>query len=291
MSALSESATVYRVVQIGVEAQASLAASGGLAHPVTGLEKTGYFLAAGRILFAGDNPDLMHPRAVLLGEAAGVGSLRFDLAPAHLWRSEPPRKIVTAGLAARCRMMCAGLARTETARGFGTLLFGRAPAIPFDLLANHAVTVADGCRRNDPGVVIAAGRRLLGVGIGLTPSGDDFTGAALFGRRILSPGGAWPRSWDEAGRALAREVVVRSHTVSAALFADLAAGRSFALLHALANALIEDAPPETILAAARRLAVVGHSSGWDMLAGLVAGSTGILEQFQDVMDGHERFIV
>lgn len=290
MSPLVESEIVHSVVRIGADAQSALAASGGLAHPVAGLEKTGYFLAAGRILFAGRNPDLMHPRAALLDEAAGTGSLRFNLASAQLWRPEPPQKFVGAGLAARCRTMYEDLARIETVKGFGVLLFGQAPAAPLDLVADHAVAVADAYRCDDGEAVVAASRRLLGVGLGLTPSGDDFTGAALFGRRLMSPGGAWPAPWDEAARILAREAAIRSHPVSAALFADLAAGRSFAVLHDLANALVESAAPEAILAAARCLAIVGHSSGWDMLAGLIAGLTGALEQFWDITDGNERFI-
>jgi hypothetical protein len=290
MSQLVQSEIVHSVVQIGAEAQFALAASGGLAHPVAGLEKTGYFLAGGCIVFAGRNPDLMHPRAALLDNAAGTGSLRLNLASAQLWRPQPPRKLVIAGIAARCRTMYEGLARIEKVKGFGVLLFGRSPEVPLDRAADHAVAVAVAYRRDDPEAVIAASRRLLGVGFGLTPSGDDFTGAALFGRRLLSPGGVWPAPWGEAERILAREAAIRSHPVSAALFAGLAGGRSFAVLHDLANALVESASPEAILAAARRLVIVGHSSGWDMLAGLVAGLTGALEQFWDITDGNERFI-
>ncbi len=63
-------------------------------------------------------------------------------------------------------------------------------------------------------------------------------------------------------------------TLSAqALFADLARGRSFAPLHAVAGALARG-EHDAAFPAARTLAAVGHSSGWDMLAGLIIGVMG-----------------
>ena len=59
--------------------------------------------------------------------------------------------------------------------------------------------------------------------------------------------------------------------MSAALFADLAAGRSFAPLHDLANALATR-NDELALGAARTLVGIGHSSGWDMLFGFLIGA-------------------
>ena len=38
----------------------------------------------------------------------------------------------------------------------------------------------------------------------------------------------------------------------------------------LARGLAIGAPPSTLVDAARRLTRIGHSSGWDMLAGLLA---------------------
>jgi hypothetical protein len=89
----------------------------------------------------------------------------------------------------------------------------------------------------------------------------------LFGRRFIS--GAEVR-WTGVGRRLSKEIRSRSHTVSAALFADLAAGRSFAPLHDLVAALAtsDDA---SALRAARTLVAIGHSSGWDMLTGFLIG--------------------
>lgn len=63
----------------------------------------------------------------------------------------------------------------------------------------------------------------------------------------------------------------RTHAIGAALFRDLAEGQSFVSLHRLAALL---AAHEPALTAARDLVTIGHSSGWDMLAGFVSGGAG-----------------
>jgi hypothetical protein len=74
--------------------------------------------------------------------------------------------------------------------------------------------------------------------------------------------------WTKLGSELSREVRSRSHAVSAALFSDLAKGSSFAPLHDIANGL-STGDDGGALRAARALAAIGHSSGWDMLAGFL----------------------
>jgi len=123
------------------------------------------------------------------------------------------------------------------------------------------------CACDDADAAFAAARPLLGLGAGLTPSGDDLVGGALFAKRFVN--GREPR-WTKLGAQLSREIRSRSHVVSAALFSDLAAGRSFAPFHQIAEALAADTD-EAALSAARALVAIGHSSGWDMLAGFLIG--------------------
>ena len=62
----------------------------------------------------------------------------------------------------------------------------------------------------------------------------------------------------------------RTHPVSAALLGDLAGGMGWAPLHDLVAALAD----ENVRLAdgpAQRLVRLGHSSGWDLLAGFAAG--------------------
>jgi hypothetical protein len=276
MSLLAEVITVHRVSQIGAEAYAALLKSDGMAHPITGLEKSSYFYAGGQLVWAGQNFRMMHPRTIILDTAVVANApLRFDIKQSPIWRAERPRAAISfTDLPSRCRMMCSHLARIDPPKGFGLILSGRQLDFPLSLIAPHARAVAHAYKRDDPYAVLAASRPLLGVGLGLTPSGDDFTGAALFGHRQLSPSGLWPAAWTNVARELAHATEARSHPVSAALFSDLANGQSFAVLHELAHALLEGATPEKSVSIARRVVAMGHSSGWDMLAGLIAGMIG-----------------
>src|SRR5438874_581081 len=77
----------------------------------------------------------------------------------------------------------------------------------------------------------------------------------------------------EAARALRRGAARLTHPIGAALLGDLLVGEGWAALHDLAAALARDDEPAA-LEAARRLTRLGHSSGWDLLAGFVAGARG-----------------
>ena len=108
----------------------------------------------------------------------------------------------------------------------------------------------------------AFARGLLGLGPGLTPSGDDFIGGALIALRML---GAHEAARDLAGRALplARELTGK---ISRAHLACAAEGEGAAALHETLAALLErDAArlPDCLEA----IDAIGHCSGWDALAG------------------------
>ncbi|MGH8737150.1 MAG: DUF2877 domain-containing protein [Burkholderiales bacterium] len=247
-----------QVVHIGERARAALARSGGVAAPLAAFAGSPYLAADGELVWVGARLPALHPRAVIVRDAPPRGvSLRFDSLPAHGWSPQLP----TLERDARARVADAALALR------GALPDGRKPGFPFDLARARIEALVAAYRRDDPDAVLAASIPLLGTGAGLTPSGDDLVGAALFGRRFLGPHNP---AWESIAARLSREVAVRSHAVSAALFADLARGESFAPLHALTEALARG-DHAAALAAARTLSDIGHSSGWDMLAGLFTG--------------------
>lgn len=247
------------VVRIGERARAALTRSGGVAAPLAGFADAPYLEAAGEVVWVGAGLPALHPRAVIVSHAPPRGAaLRFDAdtLPARGWWPRLP--ILDGRAAARVR---------RTARGLGPLLGGRRPGFPLDLARPRIEALADAYRRCDPDAVFDASVPLLGVGVGFTPSGDDLVGAALFGRRFVSP---HRLRWKAVAEQLSREIGARSHAVSAALFDDLARGRSFAPLHELAEALARG-DQRVAFAAARTLCAIGHSSGWDMLTGLMIG--------------------
>lgn len=257
------------IVRIGERARQALARSGGGAKPLAGFADGPYFDADGELIWVGARLPAMHPRAVVTAEAQPRGvALQFGEIPAQGWT--PRRTEADAAAVARIGALTCMLIASDAPRGFGALLAGEAPAFPLDLAVDRVQALARAYARDDSDAVFDASAMLLGFGTGLTPSGDDLAGAALFGRQLLQPRQS---RWRGIADRLAREITRRSHAVSAALFDDLARGQSFAPLHAIVEGLAADDPAATLIAA-RELTAIGHSSGWDMFTGLVLGITG-----------------
>jgi len=120
-----------------------------------------------------------------------------------------------------------------------------------------------------PGAVHA----LIGLGPGLTPSGDDYLSGALVALRAIGKGESADQLWQSL-RGVAGE---RTHPISRAHLAAAAAGEANEALHVCLGQLLgnDDAPWEGALA---RLDAVGHCSGWDGLAGAAAVARSVLRQ-------------
>ena len=103
---------------------------------------------------------------------------------------------------------------------------------------------------------------LVGLGPGLTPSGDDFLGGAMIAAHALGRGDVAARLY----AALAPHARHATHPISRAHLAAAAEGTGGAPLHAGLTSLLAGrvgALPDAMAAIAR----IGHSSGWDALAG------------------------
>lgn len=236
---------------IGWKAHAALERSAGRFAAPPGLAGSAYREAGGELIWIGARCPALHPRAVVLdadAPAAGVVDLQalFPWRPAAL-RPGPLEKL-------RVRVGAAELGCPPLA-----FLLEHAPG--------QVAALAAAVDRDNAQDAYDAALPLIGLGPGLTPSGDDFVGAALFARRLLDASDAWTL----AAQRLVAAARERTHVIAAALFADLAQAQSFAPLHRLAAALAAGAPA---LPAARALAAIGHSSGRDMLAGFLVGAAG-----------------
>ncbi len=253
---------------IGWKAHAALARTGGRWTALPDFDGSGYRLASGEPIWIGTDSVEMHPRTVVLERRArdGGGIDTREIVP---WRLATLRFDRDAALAMRvgCAVLVSNIYRIGVARGFGALLAGTPLAFPLDGVAPQVIALADSIDRGNADAAFAAALPLLGLGPGLTPSGDDFVGAMLYGRRL----GESSDAWRATSRRLVDAAGARTHTIGAALFRDLAEGQSFASLHRLTAALAEHRPA---LAAARDVTAIGHSSGWDMLAGFIIGCTG-----------------
>lgn len=128
------------------------------------------------------------------------------------------------------------------------------------------------CRCGNLQAALESSERLIGLGPGLTPSGDDFVGGLIF--MALKLNTAYPSErWWEGGDIPALLACSGSMTskISHALLTDLSEGQSHASLHDLADALLSDDEEFDAENHVRQVAEIGHSSGWDMLTGMLAG--------------------
>ena len=107
--------------------------------------------------------------------------------------------------------------------------------------------------------------QLIGLGPGLTPSGDDYFGGVLVALRWLGRGAQADSLWRWLGPCLAG----RTSAISAAHLAAAASGQVHEALHEVLDNLAAWQAPDLHPSLAK-LDAVGHTSGWDALAGIVA---------------------
>ena len=103
---------------------------------------------------------------------------------------------------------------------------------------------------------------LIGLGPGLTPSGDDFLGGFMVALHAIGKQVAARQLW----LAIRSDACAATNPISIAFLSAAAKGRGGASLHATIAAVLSGDDPTTALA---RLARLGHSSGWDALVGVV----------------------
>ena len=138
------------------------------------------------------------------------------------------------------------------AEGLGCLVIGAHNA-----LSGHAQPALEALERWLVGNAMASeAAQLIGLGPGLTPSGDDYLCGMLVALRLVGRGVQADGLW----RWLQPRLKEGTSAISAAHLAAAAAGEAHEALHDVLNGKVNlDA-----------LNGVGHTSGWDALAGAVA---------------------
>ena len=215
---------------------------------VAGFEATAYAWRHGAIVWAGDKAGTDHPR--------------------NLWRPwQPPPLRCDARTLAVGAHTC--LRQLDGANSKGLLRWLMAMPLHFPL--EHARPRFDAVRealtRHDAAAFETAALRVLGLGHGLTPSGDDFIGAIFFAL-AHAPRVAWRADMPAMQARMHEAAQTATNAISAALLDDLIAGASYRALHEQLAAL-QDGDAATIHHATQALLRVGASSGADMLAGLL----------------------
>ena len=143
----------------------------------------------------------------------------------------------------------------------GNLVLERAE--PFVLGAARA------CRDSDPDALCTNAVALIGLGGGLTPSGDDFAGGLLFCLKHLGLTALSKKLHDALTRP--EFLGIATNEISAAILIDLVAGHAVAPLHETVNRLLLGEAKERIHPFVSQLTSLGHSTGWDLLAGVFTG--------------------
>jgi hypothetical protein len=249
---------------LGWRAHAALVASGGRVDVIASLSDSCYATAAGELVWIGPRGVPLHGRSVIVDDVSASPE-RLVLDGVVPWR--PLRTRSAAGVGEHGRLLRGALAPLDVPRGLGCLL---GPGDEDDDIVRRARpsarTLAAVCASGDVAALPNAARPLLGLGDGLTPSGDDFVGGVLFAQRLVGRGIAL----DAAVARIVADAATLTHPISARLLADLGAGEGWAPLHDLAAALVaQDAG--AVAAAVRGVTALGHSSGWSLHAGVMIG--------------------
>ena len=104
---------------------------------------------------------------------------------------------------------------------------------------------------------------LLGLGPGLTPSGDDFLGGMLIALQALEKVEMRNQLFFHI-----RNQFKNTGPVSRAYLKAASRGEGHDVIHRLLNALMKGNATQIRLAV-EKIRLLGHTSGWDTLAGLV----------------------
>ncbi|MGB8982903.1 MAG: DUF2877 domain-containing protein [Anaerolineales bacterium] len=134
---------------------------------------------------------------------------------------------------------------------------------------NQVLNVARACLRCTGVGLSELAASLIGLGSGLTPSGDDFLGGLLFVLHVLRQVYA---DSDLFTPDFSTELFSsRTNLISYTLLQDLANGHAIAPLHETIKKLLSRESLESIYPFISQLTSVGNSTGWDLLAGLLTG--------------------
>jgi hypothetical protein len=134
-------------------------------------------------------------------------------------------------------------------------------------LAQHATALGHALERADLETAREQAEALVGLGQGLTPSGDDVL-VGLFAVLHLPGGPCEPLR--DLGRQIVARAAHRTHAISLCALRAAAEGRVRARIVALLSTLIAG-ERDTMLAALRAVLAIGSTSGRDIVAGIVLG--------------------
>lgn len=236
-------------------------------------------LGSGPLNVLCDLPDSIDWRATITcGQTVTFAHGLFALSPgwafvpgnARTWRPDPPPPWTAETLACGLGLLERLVEIPPSQAGLGPFLL-KAPylATPEAQRAAPAVDALHmwlGNRKSGTGIrfdgVARDAASLLGLGPGLTPAGDDFLGGLMIGLHMTGRAAECARLWCE----LEPKLATRTADISAAHLRAAAAGHGSAALHTALHFVIAG-QSERLPGALASIGEIGHTSGWDALAG------------------------
>lgn len=228
--------------------QKPTAASSQKFTPIAGFEQTDYAHLGERIVWIGDNGAVRHPRNYW-----------------NPWQAQD--KTYSPALLKEGARTCLKQMSQTDMQGLLLWLTHRPMPFPLNQAAPRFDAIRTALQAHNTQDFEQAALRVLGLGNGLTPSGDDFLGGIFFAL-AHTPHPAWAAALPNLQAKLQAACKEATNPISAALLADNMAGASFGELHDMLDAL-ESNDSRFIAAAADALLRLGSSSGADLMAGLL----------------------
>jgi hypothetical protein len=128
------------------------------------------------------------------------------------------------------------------------------------------------CHNQDSAAIVAQSEKLIGLGMGLTPAGDDFVGGLLFVAHHLKIAYPGAFRWEPTPiNDLLDYARTQTNQIGYAILHDHAHGEGVEPLYNLITAILDHQDRDDITTRARRLLEIGSTSGAEMLAGALTG--------------------
>ena len=213
----------------------------------------------------------------------------LDFSQASIWKSPPISSDDAVAVTDLPERLCAVIPILDDLPapvGFGSLISEimfiasnqKAPRSPKTsaVILTHALPavqeIAAACLAHDFPRILEQADALAGLGEGLTPSGDDFVGGLLFCRMILQSLYADVLNLEFPDLlGFIKNLKPSTNIISHTLLKDHAEGHAIDTLHQFVNALLTGQSLDNVRLIASKLIQIGHSTGWDLLTGVLTG--------------------
>lgn len=251
------------------------------------------------------NREPMHDRAILVTPLPHGGSPQspfkfasskvlfetnvIDISKVTTWNPSPHQNLsllASQEVLDRCKRVFLKIRLSPPPKGFGTFLAQISELFDHETLTNPGFPANDAilvsarepvfeichtCKAGDLTHLLHHCSRLIGLGYGLTPSGDDFVGGLIYTLEII-------QSLGRLEHGLIREDLetfiqsrqFKTNIISFCILKDMCAGSASGAIHSFVNDLLFNPSASGIDESLVNLIQIGHSTGWDVLTGILS---------------------